>query len=129
MPVTYQINREARFIETYCTGAVTFEEVMSHFEQLEDEAALPERLDVLLDLAGATTLPESGQLLEVARAVDRLKAKLEWGACAIVASRDALFGMSRMFEAFVEGSFARIAVFRKREDAKGWLACCRAPSA
>jgi len=44
-------------------------------------------------------------------------------------SRDALFGMSRMFEAFVEGSFARIAVFRKRENAKGWLACCRAPSA
>jgi hypothetical protein len=129
MPVTYQINREARFIETYCTGVVTFDEVMGHFEQLEAEAALPERLDVLLDLAGATTLPESGQLLEVARAVERLKAKLEWGACAIVASHDALFGMSRMFEAFAEGSFARIAVFRKREDAKGWLACCRAPSA
>ena len=129
MPVTYQINREARFIETYCTGVVTFDEVMGHFEQLEAEAALPERLDVLLDLEGVTTLPESGQLLEVARAVDRLKAKLEWGACAIVASHDALFGMSRMFEAFVEGSFARIAVFRKREDAKGWLACCRAPSA
>ena len=129
MPVTYQINREARFIETYCTGVVTFDEVMGHFEQLEAEAALPERLDVLLDLAGATTLPESGQLLEVARAVERLKAKLEWGACAIVASHDALFGMSRMFEAFAEESFARIAVFRKREDAKGWLACCRAPSA
>jgi hypothetical protein len=70
MPVTYQINREACFIETYCTGTVTFDEVMDHFEQLEAEAALPERLDVLLDLEGATTLPESGQLLEVARAVD-----------------------------------------------------------
>lgn len=129
MPVTYQINHKKGFIETNCTGAVTFDEVIGHFEQLEAEAELPERLDVLLDLEGATTLPESGQLLEVAQAVDRLKARVKWGACAIVASRDALFGMSRMFEAFAEGSFVRIAVFRGREDAIRWLAGSQAPAA
>ena len=128
MPVTYLINHKARFIETRCTGEVTFDEVMNHFKQLEAEPALPERLDVLLDLEGAMTLPESGQLLEVARAVDRLKAKVQWGACAIIASGDALFGMSRMFEAFAEGSFARIAVFRRCEEAKQWLALSEAPS-
>ena len=105
MPVTYLINHKARFIETRCTGEVTFDEVMNHFKQLE-----------------------AGQLLEVARAVDRLKAKVQWGACAIIASGDALFGMSRMFEAFAEGSFARIAVFRRCEEAKQWLALSEAPS-
>lgn len=122
MPVTYQINRETRFIETRCTGEVTMEEVMDHFRQLEVDPALPERLDVLLDLDEATTLPEAAQLLEVAQAVDRLKPRVQWGACAIVASRDALFGMSRMFEVFAEGLFTRISVFRERKDAKRWLA-------
>jgi len=129
MPVTYQINRETGFIETHCTGEVTFDEVMGHFRQLEAEPSLPERLDVLLDLERTTTLPESAQLQEVTRAVERLKAKVQWGACAIVASSDALFGMIRMFEVFAEGSFDRIRVFRVRKDAERWLASIGSPAA
>jgi hypothetical protein len=49
MPATCQINREAGFIETHCTGELTFDDVMRHFQQLEAEPSLPERLDVLLD--------------------------------------------------------------------------------
>lgn len=122
MPVTYQIDHEIGFIETRCTGEVTFDEVMGHFRQLEAEPSLPGRLDVLLDLEGTTTLPVSAQLLEVTRAVERMTARVKWGACAIVASRDALFGMSRMFEVFTEGLFVRTCVFRKHEEAKQWLA-------
>ena len=122
MPVTYQIKRETEFIETHCTGEVTLDEVMSHFKQLEMEPSLPKRLDVLLDLEEMTSLPESNELLDVTRAVDRLRARVEWGACAIVASRDALFGMSRIFEVFAESLFHRIRVFRKRKEAQQWLA-------
>ena len=129
MPVTYQINRKTGFIETRCTGEVTLDEVLSHFQQLEVEPSLPKRLDVLLDLAEMTSLPESDELLEVTRAVARLKTRVEWGACAIVANRDALFGMIRVFEAFAEGLFARTHVFRKRADAKHWLACNQLPAA
>ena len=127
MPVTYQLNPESGCIETLCTGEVTLDEVLHHFQELEADASLPERLDVLLDLCAMTTLPESEQLREVTRAVDRLNAKVAWGACAIVARRDALFGMSRMFEIFAEGLFARTRVFREREAAEEWLACPRSP--
>lgn len=127
MPVTYQINRRTEFIETRCTGEVTVDDVLSHFQQLEVEPSLPKRLDVLLDLAEMTSLPESDELLEVTRAVARLKTRVEWGACAIVANRDALFGMIRVFEVFAEGLFARTHVFRKRADAKQWLACNQLP--
>jgi hypothetical protein len=129
MSVTYRINREAGLIETYCKGEVTLEEVMDHFRQLEAEPLLPERLDVLLDLDQSTTVPESDQLLEITRAVERLKARVQWGACAIVASRDALFGMSRVFEVFAEGLFARTRVFRERKDAERWLTARRSPAA
>jgi hypothetical protein len=125
MPVRYQINHEASIIETRCTGEVTMDEVLGHFQQLEAEPSLPGRLDVLLDLENSTTLPESAQLLEVTQAIERLKTKVEWGTCAIIASCDALFGMIRMFEVFAEGLFARTRVFRERKEAESWLAAIR----
>lgn len=120
--VTYQLNPETGFLETRCVGDVTMDDVMRHFRDLETDPALPEQLDVLLDLDAMTSLPESAQLREITRAVDRLTARVRWGACAIVTSRDAMFGMSRMFEVFAEGLFARTRVFRERGAAQRWLA-------
>jgi len=128
MSVTYQLNQEARFIETQCTGDVTLEEVLGHFLELEADPSLPDRLDVFLDLDKMTSLPESDQLRDVARAVDRLRAKVEWGSCAILATRDGVFGISRMFEVFAEGLFARTCVFRTREEAERWLSCKQSPA-
>jgi len=121
MSVTYQLNYKAQFIETQCTGDVTLEEVMDHFSELEADPLLPDRLDVFLDLDKMTSLPEGHQLRDVAGAVERLMAKVEWGSCAILASSDGIFGISRMFEVFAEGLFARTRVFRTREEAEHWL--------
>ena len=41
--------------------------------------------------------------------------------CAIIAPKDALFGMSRMFEVFAEQYFAATRVFRTREEGAIWL--------
>jgi len=83
MPVTYMLDRDAEFIETQCVDDVTLEEVLDHFRELEADPALPKRLDVFLDLERMTSIPSSDQLRDVAFAVDRLKIKIEWGACAI----------------------------------------------
>lgn len=128
MPVSYEIDREAGRIETRCTGDVTLDDVLRHFEQLRADPSTPDRLDVLLDLEGMTSIPESTDLHQVTRAVDRLTVKLRWGACAIVASRDSLFGMSRMFAVFSEGLFAQTQVFRERQAAERWLAAARPPT-
>jgi hypothetical protein len=122
MPVTYQLDPEAGRVETRCTGGVTLDDVLAHFRALEADPALPQRLHVLLDLTEMTSLPDRIQLKSVTRAVDQLCDRLRWGACAIVASRDALFGMSRMFEVFTEGLFAQTHVFRGRGEAERWLA-------
>jgi hypothetical protein len=129
VPVTYRHDREAGRIHTSCTGAVTLEEVSRHFHQLENDASLATPLDVLLDLTACESVPESGQLRAIASDVDRLQAKLRWGACAIVANRDALFGMSRMFEVFAEGVFADTRVFREMDEAERWLVSLRPPAA
>lgn len=125
MPVTYEIDAARPLIRTKCTDAVTFDEVIGHFRALEADPGVGGRLDVLLDLSELTSIPESPQLRVVADRVGRLLTKVDWGACAIVAERDVLFGMSRIFEVFAQSSFAATHVFRGRAEAEAWLASQR----
>jgi hypothetical protein len=104
---------------------VTFDEVVDHFRVLEADPAVDGEVDVLLDLSELVSVPESPQLKAVAAQVGRLLTKVQWGACAIVAHRDVLFGMSRMFEVFAQSSFSATHVFRKLAEAEAWLAAQR----
>lgn len=127
MPVTYEIDREHALIRTRCVGYVTLAEVVDHFRALRDDASRPPRLDVLLDFTGTESVPDSDQLTTVAREIEDLSEKIEWGACAVVASGDLLFGISRMLLALAESQFQGVNVLRSLEDAEHWLASRRAP--
>jgi hypothetical protein len=122
MPISYRFDQAADLIRTRCTGDVTFQEVLDHFRELERDPSRPPRLDVLLDLTDMESLPDSGQLRVVASEIDDLGSKIQWGTWAIVANRDALFGMSRVFQVFAESHFAESRVFRDLDEAEGWLA-------
>ena len=122
MPVTYQLDRTQRLIVTTCVGEVVLSDVLAHFRELAAEPSLPERLDVLLDLTEMSSLPKSDHLREAARAVERLTEKLKWGDLCVVANRDALFGMSRVFEALTEAYFDEARVVRHRDEGEQWLA-------
>ncbi len=125
MPVTYQVDRESALIHTRCTDDVTFQEVLAHFRQLDSDRSVPAGVDVLLDLSEMESLPETDQLRTVADRLERLRPRVKWGAFAIVASRDSLFGMVRVFQVFADGLFADSAVFRDRNEAQLWLASVR----
>jgi hypothetical protein len=125
MPITYRFSPEG-FVRTECVGDITMPEVHAHFRALEADPATPAQLNVLLDMSRMTSLPESDQLQAIVGDIRRLEPKVSWGACAIVATSDALFGMSRMFEVFAERQFSRTRVFREPEKALRWLAEGRA---
>jgi hypothetical protein len=120
MPVSYEIDHERSLIRTRCYGVTTLDEIAGHFDELRSQS-LPEGLDVLLDLTGMANAPERDQLRSVAGEVKDLTPKLRWGAIAIVAPTDLLFGMSRMFGIFSEGHFANTGVFRTSAEAERWL--------
>lgn len=128
MPVSYTIDGETRLLRTCCHGDVSFQEVIAHFRELEADESLPQPVDVLLDLTETASLPDTSQIRSVAIEVERLGARVEWGACALVASSDALYGMTRMFHAFVDRAFAASNVFRDLEEAERWLATVRSTS-
>ena len=122
MPVTYQIDAENATIRTRCVGDVTLEEVIHHFHQLALDPDCPGRLGVLLDLSEETTIPKSNELRAVACAIGKVRTRVQFGACAIVAPRDALYGMLRVFEVFAENLFSETRVFRSLDEAEQWLA-------
>ncbi|HVN82535.1 MAG TPA: hypothetical protein VMW38_26350 [Terriglobia bacterium] len=122
MPVTYSIDEAQGVIRTKCAGYVTLEQVVDHFRMLDEDPDCPAHLDVLLDLSETTSLPESNQLKIVSNEIGRIRSKIQFGTCAIVASREALFGMARMFEVFAAERFHAIQVFRILSEAEVWLA-------
>ena len=122
MPVTYQIDQASKTIRTRCTGNVTIEEVLDHFRVLSHDPERPDRLDVLLDLSEQTSIPERDNLDEVAETIRRMRGSVHFGACAIIACTDVLFGMLRIFEVFAEDYFGATCVFRNRDEAEAWLA-------
>jgi hypothetical protein len=121
VPIRYDLDASAGRIETACIGEVSVDDVLAHFAELAD-LALPEPLDVLLDLTPMTSLPETPQIRLVADALGSLAGRVRFGACAVVAKENALFGMSRMFGVYAEQAFDRVSVFRDRDEAERWLA-------
>ena len=111
MPVTYQIDRTNRIIRTRCIGPVTVDEVSDHFRVLERDADCPDRVDVLLDLSEATAVPQSENLKQVTQEIGRIRSRVQFDICAIVACRDELL-MMRMFEVFAEEYFRETRGFR-----------------
>ncbi len=121
MPVCYSIDAGSRLIRTTGTGQVTLDEVLRHFDELAADPQAEGLLDVLLDLTECSSLPTSEQLRSVAARIGQLGGRLRFGRCAIVADRDALFGMIRMFAVFVEDLFGAVHVVRTRAEAEVWL--------
>ena len=121
MPVTYTIDVEGKLIRTTCTNPLTLPDVLGHFRALWADPAFSAGLDVLLDVSAADSLPDRAQLGTVTAELGTLFGRTKFGACAIVASRDAMFGMMRIFEVFAARYFRAIRVFRELAEAEQWL--------
>jgi hypothetical protein len=128
VPVTYKIDLQRRIIRTRCVGHVTLAEVVEHFRALGEDPARPHHLDVFLDLSEADSLPDTPQVSLVVKELEEVRSRLRFGACAILATRDALFGMMRMFEAMGEPYFRVTKTFRTAGEAEAWLAAQQSPS-
>jgi hypothetical protein len=122
MPVTYSIDADRKLLHTICSGPVDLRQVVAHFQALRDDPACAARLDVLLDVSETESAPESAELGTVVAEVAAVRQKVQFGMCAIVATRDSMFGMMRMFEVFASRYFRAIRVFREVGEAKAWLA-------
>jgi len=121
MPVSYRIDAAGKIIRTVCTEPTTVADVAAHFRELSNDPACTGPMDVLLNVAAMQALPESRELSAVSQELWTVRQKIKFGRCAIVAGRDAMFGMMRIFEVFAQGYFVAIRVFRDADEAEVWL--------
>jgi hypothetical protein len=121
MPIPYQIDTTQSLIRTKCVGNVSLQEVLGHFDALEKDPDCPPMLDVLLDFSDLETVPETDQLMAVADRMRRASRRVKFGACAIVAKSDVIFGIARMYTVYAEPHFTTARVFRDFLQAEFWL--------
>ncbi len=124
MPVTYTFSADHRTIYTRCAGPVTVQQIVEHFRTLERDPVCPAQLDVFLDLSEleVASIPHSGDLARILLEVKRIENRVRFGACAILAPGEAIFGMMRMFEIMADARFRTIRIFRNPTAAQSWLA-------
>jgi hypothetical protein len=89
--VTYKIEADKRTIRTKSIGFVTLDEVIDQFWTLQQDPDCPDHLNVFLDLSEVDSLPGTGQISTVINQVKKLRGRVRFSACAILATRDALF--------------------------------------
>jgi hypothetical protein len=122
MPVTYAIDSARGLIRTRCVGYVMLPEVLDHFRALEADEDCPRHLDVILDLRDMTSMPDSQKLNAASREISRIRPTVEFGACAILVSTDALYGMAQVFEVMAARFFRATKIFREPSGAEAWVA-------
>jgi hypothetical protein len=127
MPITYVIERERALVRTTLAGFVTFAEVMAHFTALEHDPRRAGTMDVLLDIRGLTSVPETGQLRRAAGRLDPERTPLQYGACAIVATDPAAVSTGRLFAVFARSWFRATTVVPTLEAAEEWLMAVAPP--
>jgi hypothetical protein len=122
MPIQVNADESRELVEIVFTGEVTgseFAELMEKYFH-EPSSALPLGL---FDLSDVTIVDvAAGSVREAARRAEQyVDSRLEGGKLAIIAPRDLLFGMARMYEILRGDSPVEVRVFRERDEAESWL--------
>jgi hypothetical protein len=128
VPITYKIDADKSTIRTKAVGHVTLQEVISHFRTLAQDSQRPERTDVFLDLSEMESLLSTPEMFTVVDELKGIRGRVQFNKCAILTSRDALFGMMRMFEVPAEESFRVTRTFRIATEAEAWLVTEQSPA-
>jgi len=120
MPLRYVIDKERRLVRTTGWDRLTFAQSRSYQDQLLNDPDFDPEFNQLVDLSALTGL---GMSTEETKLLARRSGFAPMSRRAFVAPDPAVFGMSRLFEAYNEMSEARsqIHVFSDLPSALKWL--------
>jgi hypothetical protein len=132
MPIDYRVDHDRRQVLAEGHGTLTADEIFGYQREVWSRPDVA-GYDELVDMTRVQEITEpSAQHM---RALAHLSAGMDppghGGRFAIVAPRDLVFGLGRMYETFREmtpGSTKQVSVFRDRAAALGWLSGSDRPS-
>ena len=121
--IRFSIDADVRTRVAEFTGTVDDAELLGSYAELTTNPDYDESLDDLVDLRGLERLDVSSEsirrLVSMFTPLDGVAPNTR---LAIVAPRDDVFGMARMYQILRSDAPEEIAVFRDRAEADAWLA-------
>ena len=121
LPVRYEIDVERGLSVVVCDGTVDGAEIAAVSQALLGDPGYARVTRQLADLRGCTAVDvPSNELRDLARHV-AASDRREGVRLALVAPRDAVFGMARLYAAHREPSGMEVRVFREMAEAEAWL--------
>ncbi len=120
MPITSQIDSSLGVVFSTCQGVVIQEDILAQIEMFNTDPAFQPSFDHLVDTRSTTRFDVSGEGI---RLVSTHSAFNEKSRRAIVAVKNDIFGMARMYQLFREWYEKpdQVRVFHDMEEARRWL--------
>ena len=120
MPVISQVDSSLGVVFSMMQGVVTQEDIWSQIDRLNTDPAFQPSFNHLVDMRGATRFDVSEEGM---RTVSSHSVFNEKSRRAIVAERDEMFGVARMYQLLRETHKKpdQVRVFRTMEEARRWL--------
>jgi hypothetical protein len=126
MAITYAIDSGLGVVFTKATGVLTDDELVAHKQDLLRDPAFKPGMVELSDVRGVERLEVTPEGIRRFVAQDKASAdQLRGFKLAIVASKDVVYGMARMYELRTDGDPLLVNVFRDMEEARTWLGLSR----
>ena len=126
MPLSYQIDPQRQLIEVRASGRITLAELRAHFIAQTTDPLFCATYDAVVDYRSVSEFLTPEELRRFAAALPEWLSRVP-SRRALVADHDVVYGMFRMLEAFTSESPVTLRVFRRIEDARGWLAGVHEP--
>ena len=119
MPVTYHVNDDV--IEMALNGECPPDEVIQAFHEALADPATPSTFVLFVDVRKSTSLAsrDTADIIRVAEYLGPHKDRVK--RCAVLATEQVHFGLSRLGAVYSETAGVMTSVFRDREEALAWL--------
>jgi hypothetical protein len=122
MTVEYRFIDEWKLVWVHISGTATFEQMTAYLKSLSKDPRYCPPMIKLVDFRECRDYALTREEAEKFAKLNRdLRTVFSNEKCAIVAPGDLEYGMSRVHEMYTTGSGLDIAVFRRLQDALGWL--------
>jgi hypothetical protein len=118
MPASYRIDKSLGVVFTKGQGVLTGQDILTHRQRLREDPDFDPSYNQLIDLRDVIEFPVSGAEMPGIASYNIFS---ETSRRAIVAEKDANFGMARMYEMCGPTNPDQLMVFRDMEAARRWL--------
>ena len=119
MSVTYRLNDDV--VEMTLNGTTGIEEVIQTFHKALDDSNTPEEFVLLVDVRESSSLATrpTSEIIKVAEYLGPFQDRVK--RCAVLATENIHFGLSRLGAVYSETAGVMTSVFRDKEEAIDWL--------